>query len=457
MHDRRSPMHFHLFAKSISIHHLILLIANLLFLMFALEACGERNTPFDFAEGLRKHNKITVTEQYGKSLRGAIDGIGILVLRGTYEEMGEAHGALAGNEILTVLDQTFISYINKKKPNAWDEAMIPLAKSFKFPENYEKELAAIIWGIRKAHPNGQDRMLTSIGREITIDDLRALNCINDITNWTSGGCSSFSAWGSLTEDGRLICGRNLDYQSLPGSKPFMVLAREPSEKERKATIEISGPGYIGSTTAMNADGVFAMMHYVEGSVVRNLPRSVPRAIVVREALETVQSSDSIEKVAHIFRNRSVRIGNNTHIALPIQKSLSDFSPFVIEWDGNSLDDGATIRPSDPSIVRDAIICTNHFIKRNSGKTKRFVDSEMRFELLARELRGFQATRTEINFERAVKMMHSVSRSGETVTYLTVVAFPNAKKMIFAVTPARGVSATKGEWVEIDWNSLFGIE
>lgn len=232
--------------------------------------------------------------------------------------------------------------------------------------------------------------------------------------------------GSLTEDGRVISGRNLDYRSFPGRIPIMVLAREPSEKERQATIEISGPGYIGSTTAMNADGVLAMMHYEEGLPVLHVDRSIPRAIVVRDALETVQASDSIEKIAHIFKNRTVRIGNNTYIALPIQKSLSGFFPFVIEWDSNGRDDGATIRLSDPTVVRDAIVCTNHFVKRRSGETGRSVNSEMRFELLARQLREFHATRTKINLEKAVKMMHSVARRGETVTYLTVVALPKAR-------------------------------
>jgi hypothetical protein len=54
-------------------------------------------------------------------------------------------------------------------------------------------------------------------------------------------------------------------------------------------------------------------------------------------------------------------------------------------------------------------------------------------------------------------MHSVARSGETVTYLTVVAYPGTRKMVFAVTPAHGVAATEGQWVEITWDSVFGIE
>lgn len=193
MDTRQNPVQNYLLVKVISIYHWILLTTNLLFLMFALEACYGKDAFVEVAEAIRKDNRIVVTERYGKSLRGEIDGTTILVLRGTYEEMGEAHGALAGKEVLTLLDQTLISYINQKKPNAWDDVMLPLGGSFIFPDVYEKELAAIIRGIRKAHPNGQARMLSTIGREITDDDLRVLNCISDIMNWTSDGCSSFSA------------------------------------------------------------------------------------------------------------------------------------------------------------------------------------------------------------------------------------------------------------------------
>jgi hypothetical protein len=103
-------------------------------------------------------------------------------------------------------------------------------------------------------------------------------------------------------------------------------------------------------------------------------------------LGAYQTSDSIEKIANNFKDRPVRIGNNTHIAAPIKKSLSGFFSFVIEWDSNGIDDGATIRTSDPSVAREAIVCTNHYVKRRSGETGRSGNSGMRFELLGRQLR-----------------------------------------------------------------------
>ena len=66
----------------------------------------------------------------------------------------------------------------------------------------------MIDGLRAARPKPEDRVLKSPGREITVDDLKAVNCLSDIMG---AGCSSFSAWGSLTDDGAPVIGRNLDY------------------------------------------------------------------------------------------------------------------------------------------------------------------------------------------------------------------------------------------------------
>jgi hypothetical protein len=62
----------------------------------------------------------------------------------------------------------------------------------------------------------------------------------------------------------------------------------------------------------------------------------------------------------------------------------------------------------------------------------------------------------VDVEKAIKMMDSVAENGEVVTYMTVIAFPRDRTMIFAFSPDEGVSATKGEWIEITWDQVFGV-
>jgi hypothetical protein len=43
-----------------------------------------------------------------------------------------------------------------------------------------------------------------------------------------------------------------------------------------------------------------------------------------------------------------------------------------------------------------------------------------------------------------------------VTYLTSIAIPGEKRIVFAVSPGGGISATREEWIEITWDQIFGM-
>jgi hypothetical protein len=61
----------------------------------------------------------------------------------------------------------------------------------------------------------------------------------------------------------------------------------------------------------------------------------------------------------------------------------------------------------------------------------------------------------IDVERAIKMLNSVARNEKTVTYLSVIAVPAERRIVFAVSTGSDVSATRGEWTEITWDQVFG--
>jgi hypothetical protein len=430
----------------------------ILIFVFMGDVCDSKSSQLKSCEPVMKiqktepHQQIEITERYAKSVRGRISGIPVLILRGNYEEIGEAHGALAGKDIIHLLDSILIPFINRTQTNAWDINIIPASNSCFFPEDYERELNSILTGIKKKHVHKNDRMLYSIKREITVQDLRALNCFIDIM-YSAGGCSSFSAWGSMTDNGEVIIGRNLDDRYIPGKPPFMILARELSMLGRQSTIDITGPGVIGSSTAMNADGLIVMGHDANGLPPSNTNRWTPRAIVMREVIESIRASDSVEQISRIFQNKPVTIGNNTHIAQDINKRPKSPLPFVVEWDGNQKDNGVTLRTVEHSELHDAIVCTNHFLKRRP-KTGESTHSKMRYRRLTELLNEVHASRKVVDLGKAIKMMDSVAENGATVTYLSVIGFPKTRKIIFAVSPGDGISATKGKWIEISWDQLF---
>jgi hypothetical protein len=423
--------------------------------IIAGHVCGAEDskmTPVKIQK-MQKNRQMEIIGRYGNSARGNIFGFPVLILRGNYEEMGEAHGALAGKDIIELLDATLIPYVNKIQKDAWNNKIIPASNAFFFPEYYERELNSIITGIRKIYTNKNDRMLHSINREITEADLRALNCISDIM-FSPGGCSSFSAWGPLTENGDVICGRNLDERYIPGMQlSFMILAREVPDIGCRATIEISGPGTVGASTAMNVDGLIFMAHATNGLQPTYNNRWVPRSLARREVIESTQPADSVEQIARKFEKYHIVTGSNTHVALDSKVKKVRALPFVIEWDGNNKTNGVTTRMTDRSELCNAIVCTNHFLKRRP-KTDGPTDSRMRYERLTKSLNEVGASRKLVDFEKAVRMMDSVSVNGATVTYLSVIGFPKKRKMVIAVSPGDGISATKGEWIEISWEQIF---
>ncbi len=404
---------------------------------------------------MQPSHRIEITGRYGKSVRSTVGNVPVLVLRGGYEELGEAQGALAGKEIIYLLDKILIPYVNQTQPTAWDSRVVPAADSFVFSARYERELFGMMQGIENGYPGKLDRMLLSIGREINIDDLRALNCFIDVMP-SAGGCSSFSAWGSLTEGGEVICGRNLDEKYIPGKPPFMIMAREPAESNRRASIELTCPGLVGTSTAMNKDGMVLMGHDEQGLQGSAAGKWLPRSIVLRDVIESARDGDSVDRIASIVKDRPARSGNNTHIARPVRSHANGSLPFVLEWDGNRVEDGATVRIEDPSVVKDAIVCTNHFVKRRPEKLAGSTDSRMRFQVLADSLREHHDSKKTISVENAIKIMDSVARSGEVVTYLTLIAIPGEKRIVFAVSPGLGISATREEWIEITWDQIFGM-
>jgi hypothetical protein len=148
-------------------------------------SAGNGGPSFDLQK-INAQSPPLFTERYGRSLRGEIGGIPVLLLRGSYEEMGEAQGSPAGRDIIDFLDKVLIPYVDGRQPNAWDLQVLPLADAFVLPAFYRQELSGLMRGIQEKLTGQQDRMLSSARREISLRDLYALNCIPDIIAIGSG-------------------------------------------------------------------------------------------------------------------------------------------------------------------------------------------------------------------------------------------------------------------------------
>lgn len=379
-------------------------------------------------------DRLEIEARHGKSFRGTIDGLKVVVLRGTQAERGEAQGVLGAREILQILDAGLLPALQARKPGAWDADFLPAARKFTWPARFQAEIEAMLRGLRKALPDPKDRTLKTLGREIGLDDLKALNALSDILGT---GCSSFSAWGRRTPDGETVTARNADYTAFPIAGQTMLVAVDPSEKDLKPTIEIGLFGSVGAGTAMNGDGIFLALHDEKGLPGRATSGWLPRTIALREAIER---AGAIEDMAAALRKSATRVGNNVHVSGP-----RPGVPCVVEWDGGAEGGGVTVRKPEGELL----VCTNHYLaraKRDNG------ESAGRAETLARG-----ADAGKIDFEAARKLLDSVAKNGGSVTHLSVVAWPAARRIAVALSPSNGVSATRGPWRTIEWADLFGAK
>jgi len=400
---------------------------------------------------------VDIVARYGQSVRGEVDGIDFLLLRGTRQEQGEAHGVLVAKDILGLLNNTLIPQV-EKQPGAWDAVIIPMVRRFSFPEQFAVELEGLFRGLQKALPDRDDRKLKALDREIGIEDLQALNCVNDIMSSgraEADACSSFSVWGSLTADGAILSARNLDYTTFPGEVPFLVIAREPAESGRLATLDLSGPGLLGVSTAMNAEGIVLLQHDEQGLPGEATAGFTPRLLVNRDAIERLRVGQDPVEIARLFSNQKTITGTNTHISFPSRKRAGGPEACVVEWDGNALDSGATIRLPDARVDSEALFCTNHYLRRRRPEGT-VGNSQRRMTSLVEAVRRARSRNAPMEIEKIKQALHTVAASGESVTYLTAIAFPDQRRIVFATTPGPGVPATQGQWIEVSWEGVFQV-
>jgi hypothetical protein len=180
-----------------------------------------------------------VMARSGTSASGQIGHIPFVVLRGNSDERAAAFGALCGREVVVFLGETLIPLINHSEAQSRDRLAELTVAQFHFPQRYERQLAAFLTGLEQALAPS-DRILAPLGRAISVRDLELLQCFGDFASSGRIGfgnaCSSFTVWGQMTTDAERMAGRNVDYRTIPGRFPFMIVAQQPSEPGRQATI-----------------------------------------------------------------------------------------------------------------------------------------------------------------------------------------------------------------------------
>lgn len=178
-----------------------------------------------------------VVRQHGKGKLTKIDGMMVLYLEGTPEEMGEQHGTLLKEYVADLYNRLLYgvgvgsSFIR----GSWFFGDIEEAQARLLPHmnpDYLRELDAL------AEAAGLHRQQARLG-----------NFFPELFH-----CSGFAVFDEATEDGMLYHGRILDYiRGMGLEESAMVIVVNPQRGNR--WVNIGYAGFTGTVTAMNERGV----------------------------------------------------------------------------------------------------------------------------------------------------------------------------------------------------------
>ena len=207
-----------------------------------------------------------------------VDGQRVVLLSGTPEEIGEAHGKLLKQEANRCIDSVMYAFGTAQTilTGRWfrddlDAAYAKLAKHI--PERHKVETRA---------------MATSLG--LAPDLVEALNVFPEMFH-----CSGFALFGKATKDGKLYHGRVLDYMTeigLQDAATTFIVAPEGMIP----FANVGYAGFIGSVSGMNAKKISLgeMGGRGEGQW-----DGVPMATLMRRGLE---ECSSLAQVKDLWRN-----------------------------------------------------------------------------------------------------------------------------------------------------------
>ena len=304
-----------------------------------------------------------------------VDGIAVLTLWGSPRERGFAHGWLLAEEVVRLAEEGFA--LLGQGAEATLSRLAPLMTAgFSFSADETAEMEGIADAVAKRLPG---RKVKPLDRALTLVDLKIINTFGD---WYALGCSSATAWGKLTPDGKPVAVRNWDFllmRSLEAVQHVRVAAPAGDEKAR-GWVGVALPGCIAPVTAMNDEGVFAAINdvFVRPGVKDYIQPNVPRLIALRRILESVPASGAVEKAADLCRTWNTLFGNNFLIVTP--SPAGGLPAGVLKYDTREdRERGVTLRGPDGGEGNAAL----EFLACSNGHRLRGKDSCWRYDALAK--------------------------------------------------------------------------
>jgi hypothetical protein len=262
------------------------------------------------------------------------------------------------------------------------------------------------------------------------------------------GCTSFGTWGSRSEDGTMIIGRNFDfYVGDKFAEDKIVSFIHPAKGYRLMTI--TWGGFIGAVSGMNEKGLAVTINAAKSGTPSG--SATPVSLVAREIL---QYAKNIQEAYAIAQKRKMFVSESFLIS-----SAEDHKAVIFEKTPESL---AVYDPGQESIV-----CANHFQSRELSHSKENLEqldksaSAYRYQRVEELMKaaGKNTVEKTISILRNYKGLHDADIGlgnekaiNQFLAHHAIVFEPEKRRVWVSTSPWQ-----LGEFVSYDLAKIFAMD
>lgn len=333
-------------------------IAIILILMVYVRAVSTTDPPETAVQQLASMDvkKPVITKDglatYGSSwFRKSETGFYELYVEGDPLTRGVAAGQLT-QELVQYQEKVFNDQIEKLVPSGvYRECLRYFVGWFNrdLDEYVDDEFKTEIYGISQASSHDYDYIAPAYQRILNYHGAHDIG--HALQNMALVGCTSFATWGSQSEEGTLIIGRNFDFFVGEEFAKNKIIAFYKPDRGYPFMMVTFG-GMTGVLSGMNAAGLTVTLNAAKSDIPSGA--ATPVSLVAREIL---QYASTIDEAYAIASKRKMFVAESFLIG-----SAKDGRAAIIEKDIEKTD---LYSPSGERMV-----CTNHFQGETLGNTER---------------------------------------------------------------------------------------
>jgi isopenicillin-N N-acyltransferase like protein len=385
--------------------------------------------------------------EHGEGKLMHVDGVPVLILEGSPEQVGEEIGVLAVRQSKPLYD--FPRDYFRRECTAMIRGAFP-----KLTEDKSRAMEELLWpkfqkvamklepNFPKAHRAELEALIKA--GEVDRDHLVASNGMFDLGHLPQaellGGCSSLIIPARRSATKGPLFGRNLDFSHFGYLHRYSLLMVHRSNDPKKHSFTSAGfPGFVGCFTGMNDAGLTIASHEVfePDTATRFNPKGVPFAMAYRRVLEECETiGDAVKLLDGIERASATSLV----IADPEGGAVIEVTPDTL----------AVRRFKDKPGV-----CTNHFCTQKNPKQTDKFETRTRFDTLSRSVAGEKAE--SFSVKDVTKCLHEVRLldSGKTDLTIQTFVFEPAERRVHLRFAGGDGPATGGKLTTLDLNKLWG--